>query len=54
MDGFDFAAIFFGLATALAMTANHPQEGEGCAPYTTLGGSAQGENAGFEATCEAI
>ena len=26
-DGFDFAAIFFGLATALAMTANNPREG---------------------------
>src|ERR1700722_10331583 len=25
-DGVDFAAIFFGLATALAMTANNPQE----------------------------
>jgi hypothetical protein len=23
-DGFDFAAIFFGLATALAMTENNP------------------------------
>src|ERR1700694_1910598 len=28
MDGFDFAAIFLGLATALAMIANHPREGE--------------------------
>src|SRR5258708_37916716 len=29
MDGFDFAAIFLGLATALAMTANNPrQEGK--------------------------
>src|ERR1700730_2917700 len=52
-DGFDFAAIFFVFATALAMTANHPREGEGCAPYTTLGGSAQGANAGFQATYEA-
>src|SRR4030088_2640673 len=26
MDGFDFAAVFFGLATALAMTDNNPQE----------------------------
>jgi hypothetical protein len=29
MDGFDFAAIFLVFATALAMTANHPREGEG-------------------------
>src|SRR3979411_397318 len=27
MDGFDFAAIFLGLATALAMTANNPRWG---------------------------
>jgi len=27
MDDFDFAAIFLGLATALAMTAFNPQEG---------------------------
>src|ERR1700733_15026800 len=26
-DGFDFAAVFFDLATALAMTDNHPQRG---------------------------
>src|ERR1700726_2052851 len=49
VDGFDFAAVFLVFATALAMTANHPREGEGCAPYTTLGGSAQGANAGFKA-----
>src|ERR1700736_3328018 len=38
-DDFDFAAIFFGLATALAMAANNPQEMKSCAPYTTLSGS---------------
>src|ERR1700730_2480760 len=27
VDGFDFAAIFLGLAAALAMTANNPREG---------------------------
>src|ERR1700730_1749078 len=27
MDGFDFIAVFLGLATALAMTANNPREG---------------------------
>src|SRR4030088_464165 len=31
MDGFDFAAIFFVFATALAMTANNPREGGSCA-----------------------
>src|SRR4030081_343185 len=41
MDGFDFAAIFLGLATALAMTANNPQEMKSCPPSTTLDGSAQ-------------
>src|ERR1700686_3809126 len=41
MDGFDFAAIFLGLATALAMTAINPQEMKSCAPYTTLSGFAQ-------------
>src|SRR3979411_1884325 len=41
MDGFDFAAIFLGLATALAMTANNPREMKSCAPYTTLDGFAQ-------------
>jgi hypothetical protein len=40
-DGFDFAAIFFGLATALAMTENNPQEMKRWAPYTTLRGPAQ-------------
>src|SRR5579863_10519464 len=40
-DGFDFAAIFFGLATALAMTENNPQEMKRSAPYTTLRGPAQ-------------
>src|ERR1700738_1293010 len=49
VDGFDFAAIFLGLATALAMTANNPREEGNCAPYTTLGGSAQGANARFSA-----
>jgi hypothetical protein len=36
MDDFDFAAIFLGLATALAMTANNPQEGEEVARLTPL------------------
>src|ERR1700735_3660678 len=40
-DGFDFAAIFFGLATALAMTENDPLKMKRWAPYTTLGGQAQ-------------
>jgi hypothetical protein len=31
MDGFDFAAIFFVFATALAMTANNPREEGSCA-----------------------
>jgi hypothetical protein len=44
MDGFDFAAVFLGLATALAMTAINPQEMKRCAPYTTLGGPAQAAN----------
>src|SRR3979490_654777 len=35
MDGFDFAAIFLGLATALAMTANNPRW-EGVARLTPL------------------
>jgi hypothetical protein len=50
MDGFDFAAIFFVFATALAMTCNNPQEERRCAPYTTLDGSAQGAKAGFTDT----
>src|SRR5258708_37412970 len=40
-DGFDFAAIFFDLATALAMTENDPLKRQRWAPYTTLGGQAQ-------------
>src|ERR1700687_5135241 len=36
VDGFDFAAIFFGLATALAMTANNPREREEVARLTPL------------------
>jgi hypothetical protein len=36
VDDFDFAAIFLGLATALAMTANNPQEGEEVARLTPL------------------
>jgi hypothetical protein len=36
-DGFDFAAIFFDFATALAMSANNPLMGRRCAPYTTFG-----------------
>src|SRR5579859_7873722 len=32
VDGFDFAAIFLGLARALAMTANIPQEMKSCGP----------------------
>src|SRR5580704_7200624 len=44
MDDFDFAAIFLGLATALAMTAINPQEMKRCAPYTTLSGPAQAAN----------
>jgi hypothetical protein len=47
-EDFDFAAIFFGLATALAMTDKNPREGKGCAPYTTLGGSAQDASPHFE------
>src|SRR5215468_8846666 len=53
-DGFDFAAIFLGLATALAM-----RDGSGflgfrfCAPYTILGGSAQLRNGGFQALTDA-
>ena len=39
IDGFDFAAIFLDFATALAMTANNPQEEGRCAPYTTFGPS---------------
>src|SRR3990170_1275714 len=36
-DGFDFAAVFLSLDAALAMTANNPLKGTGCAPYTTFG-----------------
>jgi hypothetical protein len=43
-DDFDFAAIFLGLATALAMTAINPQEMKRWAPYTTLSGPAQAAN----------
>jgi hypothetical protein len=46
-DAFDFAAIFFGLATALAMTSIIRESGGSCAPYTILGGPAQGEGSGF-------
>jgi hypothetical protein len=41
VDGFDFAAIFFVFATALAMICNNPREEMGFAPYTTLGRGAQ-------------
>jgi hypothetical protein len=40
-DDFDFAAIFLGLATALAMTEDNPQGDEEMAPYTILSGRAQ-------------
>jgi hypothetical protein len=40
-DDFDFATIFLGLATALAMTENNPQGDEEMAPYTILTGRAQ-------------
>src|ERR1700723_3879023 len=36
-DGFDFAAIFFDLAPALAMTADIRDGERRCAPYTTFG-----------------
>src|SRR5271168_1614108 len=36
VDDFDFAAVFLFFATALAMIANNPQRGRGCAPYTTF------------------
>jgi hypothetical protein len=49
-DDFDFAAIFFGLATALAMTENNPQEMtramKRCAAYTTLSAAAQAAKPG--------
>src|SRR5580692_466830 len=58
-DGFDFAAIFLGLATALAMTFKQSAGGKKVAPYSTLGGSAQDFGparkplmAGFAATNE--
>src|ERR1700733_383500 len=35
-DGFDFTAVFFDLATALAMTDNHPQRGGEVARLTPL------------------
>src|SRR5258708_39662249 len=42
IEGFDFAATFLALEAALAMTAKQSARGrEGCAPYTTLNGSAQ-------------
>src|ERR1700749_2827608 len=42
-DAFDFAAVFFVFATALAMTYKLSAErGMGWAPYTILNGSAQG------------
>src|ERR1700704_1990839 len=47
LDRFVFAAVFLVFATALAMTANNPREEGRCAPYTTLGGSAQGANTRF-------
>jgi hypothetical protein len=44
-DGFDFATVFstvfLDFATALAMADDNPKEERRCAPYTTLGGSAQ-------------
>jgi hypothetical protein len=45
VDDFDFAAIFPGLATALAMTENNPLGDEEMAPYTTLSGPAQAAKA---------
>src|SRR5580692_12884730 len=51
-DGFDFAAIFFGLATALAMTENNPLKMKEWAPYTTLSAPAQAA-ATYEATSKA-
>jgi hypothetical protein len=51
-DGFDFAAIFFGFATALAMTENNPLKMKRWAPYTTLSGPAQAV-ATYEATAKA-
>src|SRR5258707_2479691 len=45
MDGFDFAATFLALEAALSMTDKQSARGgEGCAPYTTLNGSAQDAN----------
>src|ERR1700742_1410953 len=41
-DGFDFAAIFFDFATALAMASEHPVRGRILRAYTTLGPAAQG------------
>jgi hypothetical protein len=48
-DDFDFAAIFLGLATALAMTENNPLGDEEMAPYTTLSGPAQAAKAARKA-----
>jgi hypothetical protein len=45
MDGFDFAATFLALEATLAMTDKQSARGGGgCAPYTTLSGSAQDAN----------
>jgi hypothetical protein len=56
-DGFDFAAIFsaifFGLATALAMTADIRDGERRCAPYTTFGRFRARREARFNATDEA-
>ena len=35
-DGFDFVALFFDFATALAMTLSIRERTRNCAPYTTL------------------
>src|SRR6185437_16434239 len=54
-DRFDFAAIFLGLARALAMTCINPRRVKGnCAPYTNLSALVQAEgNRILNATCGA-
>src|SRR5260370_15781767 len=47
MAGLDFAAVFYSFEAALAMTANHPREEEGLAPYPILSGSAQAAGVWF-------
>src|ERR1019366_5677754 len=54
MDGFDFAAVFLVFATALAMTANNPREGEEVARLTPLWAALRKpRGTGLSATCEA-